>query len=175
MRPASFFLSPLTLVPLIGPFLSDLSFSPSPFFSLLRKWPWRVGRLWAEASQSRWRNEGDDSSHAGFPDCVCVCELVCVCVHVPAGGCQRMLVWHGSRFQRLPRKWSGNNPAKTVLKSDRESDFGELISTLGEGRVGQSWGKKRKFCLLLFIQEMSYYFMSFLEYEEVTPSSVGNL
>lgn len=70
------FLSPLILIPLIGPFLSDLSFSPSSFFSLLRKWPWRVGRLWGEASQSRWRNEGGDSSHAGFPDTVC--ELVCV-------------------------------------------------------------------------------------------------
>lgn len=36
----------------------SVSFPPSLFFSPRRKWPWRVGRLWAEASQSRFEKRG---------------------------------------------------------------------------------------------------------------------
>ena len=65
---------------------------------------------------------------------VCVCS----CVWTPAGGCQHRLAWHRSRFQRLPGKWGGNDCANSVLKTDRESDFGELTTTLTKDRLSFS-------------------------------------
>lgn len=112
----------------------SVSFPPSLFFSPRRKWPWRVGRLWAEASQSRFEKRGrrSETSRWIFRPHVGAARAhayVCVCACAPAGGCRRRLAWHRSRFQRLPRKWGRNDPANSVLKTDRESDFGELTTT----------------------------------------------
>lgn len=56
--------------PSLGFFLIRL-FSPSLFFFRQRKWPWRVGRLWAEASQSRFEERGRRSkTSCWISDCM---------------------------------------------------------------------------------------------------------
>ena len=99
--------------------------------------------------------------HAGAAGCACVRLCVCVC----ACAQQRGVVstgwpWHGSRFQRLPRKWGRNDSANSVLKTDRESDFGELTTTLTKGQAELTKKKKeRKNEDVLFIY---FYFLVFL-------------
>lgn len=89
MRLASSFLSPLLFIPLIGLFFLICLFSPSPFFSPQHQWPWRVGSLWAEASQSRFEKRGrrsktscrnSDGTLLTVRTCVCARKYLCVCV-----------------------------------------------------------------------------------------------
>lgn len=90
--------------------LSDLSlFRHLLFFSSQHKWPWRLGRVWAEPSQSRLEKRERIHHHAGSQGGKPACLCVCVCTL--EGGCQRRLDWHRSRFQRLSRKWGGNEAA----------------------------------------------------------------
>lgn len=82
MRLASSFLSPLLFIRLIGLFFLICLFSPSLFFYPQRKWPWRVGRLWAEASQSRFEKRGRRSkTSCWISDCMRLLRA-CVCVRV---------------------------------------------------------------------------------------------
>lgn len=163
MSLVSAFLSPLLFIPLIGLFFLICLLSPSPFFFWQRKWPWRVGRLRAEPSQSRFEKRGRRSkTSCWISDCMRLL-CVCACVRAPAGGCQHRLAWHRSRFQRLPRKWGGNDSANSVLKTDRESDFGELTTTLAKDRLSRSY--RYFFFLLLFL---------LWEFGEMTWTSVEN-
>lgn len=110
--------------------------------------------------------------HAGPPGArACVC--VCACVQ------QRGVVstgwpWHRSRFQRLPRKWGRNDSANSVLKTDRESDFGELTTTLTKGQSLQK-KKKRKKEDVLFIYFYFFVFLSSMRVWKNDPVLDGEL
>lgn len=116
--------------------------------------PWGLAGCEQKLVTQDGRNERGDPSHVGFFSC-CMCMCVCPCCSV--GGCQRRLAWHGSQFQRLPRKWGGNNPAKTILKSDRESDFGEFTASL---RRQAGWQKKKR-SFIYKLRKLHYHFMPF--------------
>lgn len=110
--------------------------------------------------------------HAGPPGArACVC--VCACAQ------QRGVVstgwpWHRSRFQRLPRKWGRNDSANSVLKTDRESDFGELTTTLTKGQSLQK-KKKRKKEDVLFIYFYFFVFLSSMRVWKNDPVLDGEL
>ena len=97
--------------------------------------------------------------HAG-PSCARACGCVYVCAQ------QRGVVstgwpWHRSRFQRLPRKWGRNDSAYSVLKTDRESDFGELTTTLTKGQAELTKKKKeRKRMFYLYFFFFFFFFFS---------------
>lgn len=120
------------------------------------------------------RREGEDPRHHAGPQtawgcCVCACMLDCVRV-ATAGGCQRRLAWHRSQFQRLPWKWGGNDSANSVLKTDRESDFGELTTALTKDTLCSSY----KINLYLYISGVFHVLDEFPEMTQACKERICN-
>lgn len=146
MRLAFSFLSPLLFIPLIELFWSVFF---RHLFSSFRgvNDPGGLAGCEQKLVNQDLRREGEDPRrHAGFQTACGHRARVCV----SAGGCQHRSAWHRSRFQRLPRKWGRNNSANSVLKTDRESDFGELTAILTKNRLSRSLKKEGFIYIFLF-------------------------